>query len=77
MGNRYNPNCDVSLSVKYIDEPCEEIEECRRGVAYSSCQDNACSCVDGEELIAIDGREYCSLSEARELCYYPSDCLSK
>ena len=63
--------------VKNIDQPCEDIEECRRGVAYAICEDNVCACVDGEKLIEIDGREYCYLSAAQEFCFYPSDCLSK
>ena len=65
------------LSVKYLDQECDNLEDCRAGVGSSICSriEGLCICADGDQVYEHEGREYCYGSKAGDFCYFSDDCL--
>ena len=64
------------MLVKELGNDCETADDCKAGVAYSTCSaEGECICENGEQLYDHKGMEYCYQSKAGEYCSYSDDCL--
>ena len=70
-------NLNINILGGMIGEACETDADCLAFVANSTCEDNICACGAAEDVHFYDGKSYCYLKSAGELCNDKDECLSE